>query len=94
VETTPHTAMPAAKPATVAEVDSEAVRAGQRRINLIWEWTQAIVTVLITAAAIYAALLGHESSTLNNGFFVVISTYLARTNHTKTGGVGATDTGR
>lgn len=68
--------------------------AGQRRINLIWEYTQATVTVLITAAAIYCAVQGIDADVLNFAFVAVISTYYARTNHTKVGGVSASYTGR
>jgi hypothetical protein len=68
--------------------------AGQRRINLIWEFTQAAVTVLITAAAIYCAVNGLDADILNFAFIAVISTYYARTNHTKIGGVGPNHQGR
>lgn len=75
--------------------DASALRtAGQRRINVIWEFTQASLTILITIAVIYAELSGKSSTTLNNGFFAVIATYLARTNHTKIGGVGVDELGR
>jgi hypothetical protein len=70
------------------------VVAGQRRINLIWEFTQATVTVLITVAAIYCAVQKVDADVLNFAFVAVISTYYARTNHTKIGGVGAADVGR
>jgi hypothetical protein len=68
---------------------------GQRRINLIWEITQAIIAVIVTAMTLVVAAVlvirgdGGEGAFLlmSNAFFVVISTYLARTNHTKTGGV-------
>lgn len=70
------------------------VTAGQRKINLIWELTQAIVAIGITAATIYCAIKGVVSPVLNNAFFVVISLYLVRTNHTLTGGVSAKYKGR
>ena len=62
--------------------------AGQRRINLIWEVTQASVTFTITIAAIYCAIKGINSDILNFAFISIISTYYARTNHTKIGGLG------
>lgn len=62
--------------------------AGQRRINFIWESTQAFVTVAITFAEIYAQLQSIDSKMLDAAFFAVITTYLARTNHSKIGGVG------
>ena len=60
--------------------------AGQRRINLVWEGTQAIVTLSVTAATIWTAIHGIESSILNNGFLVIVATYYTRTNHTKSSG--------
>ncbi len=68
--------------------------AGQRWINRLWEVTQAIIAVSITGATITAAFKGIESKTLDAGFFAIITMYLARTNHTKTGGVQPNDAGR
>lgn len=66
---------------TTAEQDRKT--AGYRRVNITWEGTQALVTLSVTAATIYAALHGIESSILNNGFLVIVATYYTRTNHTK-----------
>lgn len=60
----------------------------QAQIGRIWEWTQSILSVLITVAVIYAELKGISSVTLGNAFFFVVSLYLIRTNHTKIGGIG------
>jgi hypothetical protein len=79
-------------PDTTAQ--SDLIAHGQRRINLIWEATQAIVTVMISGAAIYAALKGKQADILNFAFVAIVSTYYARTNHTKIGGVGADAVGR
>jgi len=68
--------------------------AGQRWINRLWEVTQALIAVAVTLAEIVAAFKGIESKTLDAGFFAIISMYLARTNHTKMGGVGPNETGR
>jgi hypothetical protein len=70
------------------------VVAGQRRINLIWEFTQAVTTGMITLAAIYCAVNKIDADVINFAFVAIVSTYYARTNHTKIGGVGATDVGR
>jgi hypothetical protein len=72
-------------PSTTLQEDL--VTAGQRRINLIWEFTQASVTILITCAAIYAVFNSIDSDILNFAFIAIISTYYARTNHTKIGGI-------
>jgi hypothetical protein len=80
-------------PATTTAQEDK-VTAGQRRINVIWEVTQAVVTILITGAAIYCAMFKIDADVLNFAFVAVISTYYARTNHTKTGGVGVNQAGR
>lgn len=80
-------------PKTTASEDL--VTAGQRRINILWELTQAIVAIMVTGFTLYvAATLAISGSgdvaaflLLSNAFFAVITAYLTRTNHTKTGGV-------
>lgn len=86
-------------PTTTAAED--AVPAGQRRINLIWEITQAFVAISVTGSTLYvAAQLAVKGGTetpfllLSNAFFLVVGTYITRTNHQKIGGVGKNDTGR
>jgi len=83
---------PSVDPTTTLQQDL--VVAGQRRINLIWEFTQAAVTILITVAAIACAVKKIDADVLNFAFVAVISTYYARTNHTKIGGVGYEQGGR
>lgn len=83
---------PSVAPKTTAQEDL--VTAGQRRINVIWEVTQALVTILITCAAIYCSIIGIKADVLNFAFIAVISTYYARTNHTKIGGVPSHQEGR
>jgi hypothetical protein len=79
-------------PDTTAQ--SDLIAHGQRRINLIWEATQASVAVLLSMAVIYCAIQKIDAPILNYGFIAVISTYYARTNHTKIGGVGVDAVGR
>lgn len=74
---------------TTAEEQRKA--AGQRRVNLIWEFTQAIIAICVTGAVIYSALKGRESLILSNAFTLIIAIYFVRTNHVKTGGVISTD---
>jgi hypothetical protein len=62
--------------------------AGQRRINLIWEFTQGIIAVAITAAKIYCSINKIDSPELTNAFFLIVSMYFVRTNHHLIGGVG------
>lgn len=73
-------------PNTTAQDDL--VTAGQRRINLIWEITQAVIAVSITWAIVYMRIKGLESDgTLTNAFFLIVSMYFIRTNHKLIGGV-------
>lgn len=75
---------------------------GQRRINLIWEVTQALIALAVTFTTLYvsAALVirGAVDSAsfllLSNAFFLVVGFYFGRTNHQKVGGVGTHDEGR
>jgi CHASE2 domain-containing sensor protein len=69
---------------------------GQRRINLLWEMTQAAVAIAVTLTTLgVCAYLVVSSSgwtnvaflLLSNVFFLVVGTYFQRTNHTKTGGI-------
>lgn len=73
-------------PTTTAQEDK--VTAGQRKINIIWEITQAIIAISITFATIYAELALIDSTILVAGFFLVVGVYLQRTNHQTIGGVG------
>lgn len=72
-------------PKTTAE--EEDVTAGQRRISLMWEATQALIAVMITISIIYNAINKIESDVLTNAFFLIVSMYFVRTNHQMVGGV-------
>lgn len=77
---------------TTSEEDRKTL--GQRRINLIWETTQAAVavSVTITTLGVCAYLVTHDRGSegafllLSNVFFLVVGTYFQRTNHTKSSG--------
>lgn len=77
------------KPTTTSEDDLHT--AGQRRINLIWEYTQATIAVTIVLANIaYAFVILMIPSPPNafllaNAFFLVIGFYFGRTNHARIG---------
>lgn len=73
-------------PDTTEEQDT--VTAGQRRINIIWELTQAMIALEVTAALIFVSVKGIEGEELKNAFFLIIGFYFSRTNHTNVGGVG------
>lgn len=69
--------------------------AGQRRVNLIWETTQAIIAVLVVLSVIMASLFNVFTRTaveipavLSNAAFLIIGFYFSRTNHSAIGGIG------
>ena len=73
-------------PTTTIEQDRYTFQ--QRRINLIWEVTQALIAVSVVGANVIAAFqLSVESMMLSNAFFLVIGFYFGRTNHARTGGI-------
>jgi hypothetical protein len=67
--------------------------AGQRRINLIWEWTQAIIAIAVVVftmvSGVVAMVWGFEiPSIVSVAFGMVTGFYFSRTNHAAIGGVG------
>ncbi len=62
--------------------------AGQRRVNLIWEYTQAIIAGAVTLAYIVSQLMRIDSAGLANACFLIVGFYFSRTNHSAIGGVG------
>lgn len=79
---------------TTAEQDRKT--SGQRRVNIIWELTQAMIAVTVTFATLYvSAQLAMKDAgqtaaflLLSNAFFLVIGFYFGRTNHQRSGGIG------
>lgn len=71
--------------------------AGQRRINIIWEVTQAMIAISVTISTLWVAgTLARQQAgdmaaflLLSNAFFLVIGFYFGRTNHQRQGGVGS-----
>lgn len=80
---------------TQGEQETALHTAGQRRVNIIWEMTQASVALMVTVATLYVssnlALTGDGETAafllLSNAFFLVIGFYFGRSNHTRIGGV-------
>lgn len=68
--------------------------AGQRRINLIWECTQASIAVIVTLALVYLSIVKTSAPELNNAFFLIVGFYFGRSNHSNIGGVGVKVGGR
>jgi hypothetical protein len=72
--------------------------AGQRRINIIWEVTQATIAVLVVMSNMIVAVWNgvrldispHDHPTvLSSALFLIVGFYFARTNHASIGGVGS-----
>ena|SRR5580765_2625977 len=89
-------------PDTTSEQDRKT--AGQRRINIIWEVTQAIIALTVTGTGMYVAAqlalrndpdVNAKSASvtafllISNTVFLVIGFYFGRTNHQRVGGTGA-----
>ena len=80
---------------TTAEQDLRT--AGQRRINNIWEYTQAFIAVTVTTTVLTVTWKIVESTKenlaqacfllLSNAFFLVIGFYFGRTNHARIGDI-------
>ena len=79
-------------PATTT-VEQNLRTASQRRVNLIWEYTQAGVALLVVSANIVNELatrfvptaITTDTGLLGNAFFLVIGFYFGRTNHARIG---------
>jgi hypothetical protein len=86
---------PPLPPKTTAQEDL--IHAGQRKVNLVWEYTQAFVAGFVVASNMIVAVaqgLGFARevqfpSILANSLFLVVGFYFSRTNHAAIGGVGA-----
>jgi hypothetical protein len=85
------TTVEADKLAREAEVQAAQLRtASQRTVNMIWEYTQAAIAVMVVIACIGAAFVldADKAEILRNAFFLIVGFYFGRTNHQTQGGVG------
>jgi hypothetical protein len=77
-------------PTTTAQEDI--TTAGQRRVNLIWEYTQAIIALIVVVSTFAAALQlkdgGQIPTIFSVAFGTVVGFYFSRTNHQAIGGIG------
>jgi hypothetical protein len=74
-------------PATTTNQE-DITKAGQRKVNLIWEYTQASIAIVITLAIVYCAVRGIINEQISNAFFLIIGFYFSRTNHAAIGSIG------
>lgn len=84
---------PSRSPTTTAQEDL--TTAGQRRINLIWEYTQAIIALGVVfstmASGVFAAFTHSQEpvpTIMSVAFGTVVGFYFSRSNHTAIGGIG------
>jgi hypothetical protein len=80
-------------PTTTAQQDI--TTAGQRRVNMIWEVTQAVIAITVVAATMGTAtfqVLKNDMSQIPTifsfAFGTIVGAYFQRTNHTLIGGIG------
>lgn len=70
--------------------------AGQRKINLIWEYTQAFIAIVVILANMIVGILFAVRGTddfkyplvLSSSLFLIVGFYFSRTNHAAIGGTG------
>lgn len=78
---------------TTKEEDRHTLTA--RNINMIWEYTQAVIAASVVFATLVYALLyaAPEIAVVifSNAFGLVIGFYFGRTNHARTGGTANSD---
>lgn len=88
-------------PPTTTEQE-DIVTLGQRKVNLIWEFTQAFIAVVVILTNMSAGLVfvmqgkdvSNYPSVLSSSLFLVIGFYFSRTNHSAIGGVGKQPAGQ
>lgn len=77
-------------------VDSEKslMTEGQRRINLMWERTQAFIAIVVVTITMFASGYGYIAGKtevpilMGTMMGTVVGFYFGRTNHSRTGGAG------
>jgi len=80
-------------PTTTSQQDM--TTAGQRKVNLIWEYTQAFIALTVVictmGAGVHSAFTQSEKqlpTIMSVAFGTVVGFYFSRTNHAAIGGVG------
>ena len=76
-------------------VQQDVTLEGQRRINLIWEVTQAIIAITVVAATMGTAMwqvlngkMEQIPTIFSFAFGTIVGFYFSRTNHQAIGGIG------
>lgn len=81
-------------PTTTAQEDI--TLAGQRKINFIWELTQALIAIAVVISNMALALVpvftareAKAPESVINALFLIVGFYFSRTNHAAIGGIGS-----
>lgn len=83
-------------PATTT-AQEDITTAGQRRVNMIWEFTQASIALMVIIANMIVGIshgVGYTTPSteypiiLSSSLFLIVGFYFSRTNHAAIGGVG------
>lgn len=81
------------KPTTTEQQDLTV--AGQRKVNLIWEYTQALIAIMVVTAnmvsAVYNVIMKNDLDVpmiMSSALFLIVGFYFSRTNHQSIGGIG------
>lgn len=84
---------PSLPPKTTQQEDI--TTAGQRKINLIWERTQATIALVVVVANMAVGVayglgygMGEFPYILSSSLFLIVGFYFSRTNHAAIGGIG------
>lgn len=90
----PPSSIPLSLPATTTH-QQDITTAGQRKINLIWEYTQAIIALMVVASTMasgvymsYTHSMDQLPTIMSVAFGTVVGFYFSRTNHAAIGGIG------
>lgn len=78
-------------------LQQDLTHAGQRKINLIWEYTQSFIAIVVVVATMAVGVKigldgkpeGSLPTILSTGFGLVVGFYFSRTNHSAIGGIGS-----
>jgi hypothetical protein len=82
-------------------LQQDLTHAGQRKINLIWEYTQAFIAIVVVVSTMSVGVkIGFGGkpemslpTILSTGFGLVVGFYFSRTNHSAIGGIGSKPNG-
>jgi len=74
-------------------LQEDLVTAGQRKINLIWEYTQSFIAISVVITTMIAGIVSmvydiQIPTVISIAFGMITGFYFSRTNHSAIGGVG------